>query len=406
MAHLDKFTRTDSRGVLKEAYRELRKYKNNVDTSLSMNNYSMESIKSSKEALKRVDARCAEVMNGRKMQKQTNVIVSCAYTLPEYFYDKPVDEQRKCFDAVYRFIQDRYGKENVIDGVVHNDETTPHMTVYTVPVTTSRKTGNITVSSASLCTQKEFNTFHKDLESYMEKEFGVKGLALNGRTKGNFTLEELKERTRVKEEQDKREKGLDAKLQEAEDAKKEQVLLKAKVEAEKEQVKQEKADLQTKEQQFNKEKADFDAEKKAEKEALEDEKLSLESQKKENEQVAEQNKRDAKKITQREKELDESLAEAKEMLEEVKDLKFYWNKIISQMQEIKIPIKGAMTRVGDFLSKKFNAKELNVRQERLESKLNELSDKAGNQRTDINAILASHGLSDDTSTEDTYAYGL
>lgn len=403
MAHLDKFTRTDSRGVLKEAYRELRKYKNNVDTSLSMNNYSMESIKSSKEALKRVDARCAEVMNGRKMQKQTNVVVSCAYTLPEYFYDKPADEQRKCFDAVYRFIQDRYGKENVIDGVVHNDETTPHMTVYTVPVTTSRKTGNITVSSASLCTQKEFNTFHKDLESYMEKEFGVKGLALNGRTKGNFTLEELKERTRVKEGQDKRdeeldkrEKCLDSKIQEAEDAKKEQVLLKAKVEAEKEQLDKDKADFQAKEQQFNKEKVDFQAEKQAQEQTFKQERESIESQRKENEQVAEQNKVEAQRLAQ-------AREEVFEVLEEVKDLKFYLHKIILQMQEIKIPIKGAMTRVGDFLSKKFNTKEIDVRQERLESEVN---DKLGNQENDVRTFIDAHDISNNDSTEETYWYGL
>jgi hypothetical protein len=381
MAHLDKFTRTDSRGVLKEAYRELRKYKNNVDTSLSMNNYSMEGIKSSKEALKRVDARCAEVMNGRKMQKQTNVVVSCAYTLPEYFYDKPVDEQRKCFDAVYRFIQDRYGKENVIDGVVHNDETTPHMTVYTVPVTTSRKTGNITVSSASLCTQKEFNTFHKDLESYMEKAFGVKGLALNGRTKGNFTLEELKERTRVKEGQDKRdeeldkrEKGLDAKIQEAEDAKKEQVLLKAKVDAEKEQL--------------DKDKADF------------------ESQKKEIEQSKEQNKIEAQRLARVNKEVSENLSESQEILEEAKGLKAYWDKMIKWAQEISVKVKGSPTRFGDYLAKKAKQSKFEKKQESLDVKHTEIADKVSKQKKDINAILASYGLSDDASTEDTYEYGL
>lgn len=167
-----------------------------------------------------------------------------------------------------------------------------------------------------------------------------------------------------------------------------------------------KADFEEEKQQLDKEKADFEAEKKAEKEALEDEKSSLESQKKENEQVAEQNKRDAQKIAQREKELDESLAETKEMLEEVKDLKFYWNKIISQLQEIKIPIRGVMTRVGDWISEKFNTKDLNVRQERLESKIDETADKTSNQRTDINAILAARGLSDDAPTEDTHEYGL
>lgn len=378
MAHLDKFTRTDSRGVLKEAYRELRKYKNNVDTSLSMNNYSMEGIKSSKEALKRVDARCAEVMNGRKMQKQTNVVVSCAYTLPEYFYDKPADEQRKCFDAVYRFIQDRYGKENVIDGVVHNDETTPHMTVYTVPVTTSRKTGNITVSSASLCTQKEFNTFHKDLESYMEKEFGVKGLALNGRTKGNFTLEELKERTRVKAEQDKRDEELD----------------------------KEKADFQAKEQQFNKEKVDFQAKMQAEREALEDEKSSLESQKKEVERQQKQNDQEAQKLAQTNKELSERLAESEEILEEAKGLKVYWNQMIAWAKKCTITVMGETKMFGDWLSKKANQKKAEEKQENLNVRYTETADKVSNQRKDINSLLAAHGLSDDASTEDTHEYGL
>lgn len=385
MAHLDKFTRTDSRGVLKEAYRELRKYKNNVDTSLSMNNYSMEGIKSSKEALKRVDARCAEVMNGRKMQKQTNVIVSCAYTLPEYFYDKPVDEQRKCFDAVYRFIQDRYGKENVIDGVVHNDETTPHMTVYTVPVTTSRKTGNITVSSASLCTQKEFNTFHKDLESYMEKAFGVKGLALNGRTKGNFTLEELKERTRVKEEQ---------------------VLLKAKVEAEKEQLDKDKADFQAKEQQFNQEKVDFQAEKQAQEQTFKQERESLELQKSENEQIAKQNEQEAQKLAQTNKELSERLAESEEILEEAKGLKAYWNQMIAWAKKCTITVMGETKMFGDWLSKKANQKKAEEKQENLNVRHTVTVDKISKQKKDINALLAAHGLSDDASTEDTHEYGL
>lgn len=385
MAHLDKFTRTDSRGVLKEAYRELRKYKNNVDTSLSMNNYSMEGIKSSKEALKRVDARCAEVMNGRKMQKQTNVIVSCAYTLPEYFYDKPADEQRKCFDAVYRFIQDRYGKENVIDGVVHNDETTPHMTVYTVPVTTSRKTGNITVSSASLCTQKEFNTFHKDLESYMEKEFGVKGLALNGRTKGNFTLEELKERTRVKEEQ---------------------VLLKAKVEAEKEQLDKDKADFQAKEQQFNQEKVDFQAEKQAQEQTFKQERESLELQKSENEQIAKQNEQEAQKLAQTNKELSEMLTESEEILEEAKGLKAYWNQMIAWAKKCTITVMGETKMFGDWLSKKTNQKKAEEKQENLNVRRTVTVDKISKQKKDINALLAAHGLSDDASTEETHEYGL
>ena len=219
---------------------------------------------------------------------------------------------------------------------------------------------------------------------------------MNGRTKGNFTLDELKERTRVKEGQDKREKDLDAKLREAEAAKKEQVLLKAKVGAEKEQLDKDKADFKAKEQQFNQEKVDFQAEKQAQEQTFKQERESIKSQRKENEQVAEQNKVEAQKIAQ-------AREEVFAVLKEVKDLKFYLHKIISQMQEIKVPIKGVVTRVGDYLSTKFNTKEADLRQERLASEVN---DKLGNQENDVRAFIDAHDISNNDSTEDTHEYWL
>lgn len=37
------------------------------------------------------------------------------------------------FDDSLKWLKDRHGAENVVASVVHNDETTPHMTVYVVP---------------------------------------------------------------------------------------------------------------------------------------------------------------------------------------------------------------------------------------------------------------------------------
>ena len=92
-----------------------------------------------------------------------------------------------------------------------------------------------------------------------------------------------------------------------------------------------------------------------------------------------------------------------EALEEVKDLNFYLHKIVSQMQEIKIPIKGVVTKVGDYLSKKFNTKGADLRQERLES---EIEDKLGNKENDVRAFIDSHDFSNSNSTEETHWYGL
>ena len=44
-------------------------------------------------------------------------------------------EQHNFFSDCYQFFAERYGEENVIAAVVHNDETTPHMHLNIMPVT-------------------------------------------------------------------------------------------------------------------------------------------------------------------------------------------------------------------------------------------------------------------------------
>lgn len=204
-------------------------------------------------------------------------------------------------------------------------------------------------------------------------------------SKGEWLASEIKqtadEKAKVKE-----------KMKEVVNTNHQQKELKAKVEAEKQQV--------------DKDKADFEAEKKAEREALDDEKSSLESQKKEIEQSKEQNKIEAQRLAQVNKEVSENLSESQEILEEAKGLKAYWDKMIKWAQELTVKIKGTSTRFGDWLAKKANQSKFEEKQEKLDVKHTEATDKVSNQKKDINAILASHGLSDDASTEDTHEYGL
>lgn len=44
-------------------------------------------------------------------------------------------EQYNFFSSCYKFFAKRYGEENIIAAVVHNDETTPHMHLNLMPVT-------------------------------------------------------------------------------------------------------------------------------------------------------------------------------------------------------------------------------------------------------------------------------
>ena len=56
------------------------------------------------------------------------------------FFDKMGKMQRyNFFSDCYKFFAERYGEENIIAAVVHNDETTPHMHLNLMPITSDRR---------------------------------------------------------------------------------------------------------------------------------------------------------------------------------------------------------------------------------------------------------------------------
>lgn len=193
MARLDNFTKKDMKGIAKEHFRELVSYKNYVDKERSKDNYHMNTeLKNGSDFMLKTMSRVNAIMGGRDMQTQTNVISEWVITCPQELLGD--SKQVKQFFAItYAFCQGRYGRDNVIDGFVHMDETTPHIHVCVVPEATSRKTGRKTVSSASLMTRSELSAFHADLDKECERRFHKAKLIKNGKTKGNLGLEQWKD---------------------------------------------------------------------------------------------------------------------------------------------------------------------------------------------------------------------
>ena len=207
MAHIDKFSRQDLRKVLKETYREYddpSKYENEVDPSRTHLNYSMR-FKSSYEFMTALDDRVTDLINNTmdgKAPKLEPKYVSWVITAPKQLYgDFPksydADKLKLFFTEFYKFCQDRYGKDNIIDGVVHMDETSPHMTVYIVPECVSRKSGKPTISAATRFQRNELRMFHSDFDKVCEKLFGQPNLVVRTEEERladpkNLTLRELK----------------------------------------------------------------------------------------------------------------------------------------------------------------------------------------------------------------------
>ncbi len=186
MAHIDKYSRQELRRILKETYREYddpTKYENDVDVTRSHLNYNMrKSIHGSYDFMNMLDDRVEDIINTemdgkppRNMPKFGSWVITCPRELTVEATGSDMSA-RTFFDEVWSFCCQRYGEKNVIDGVVHMDETTPHMTVYIIPECMSRKSGKHTISAATVFQRQELQAFHADLDKRCEQVFGRKHL--------------------------------------------------------------------------------------------------------------------------------------------------------------------------------------------------------------------------------------
>ena len=211
MAHIEKYSRQDLRKVLRETYREWDdpdKYENEVDLSRSHLDYNMNpNIKwtplqdkvCSDTFMHYLEDRVTDLIvntMGGQPPKLPPKFVSWVMTLPQPLQGDDA-KSKLFFEEFYKFCQERYGKDNVLDGVVHNDETSPHMTVYIVPECISRKSGKPTISAATRFQRNELRMFHSDFDKVCEKLFGQANLVVRSEEERladpkNLTLREYK----------------------------------------------------------------------------------------------------------------------------------------------------------------------------------------------------------------------
>ncbi len=77
-------------------------------------------------------------------------------------------EQYNFFSDCYKFFAERYGEENIIAAVVHNDETTPHMHLNLMPVT---KDGRL--CSKQLFDKPQLQQLQTDFYEEVGKKYGL-----------------------------------------------------------------------------------------------------------------------------------------------------------------------------------------------------------------------------------------
>lgn len=239
MAHIEHFKKSDVKKLANEYDRD-EKYMKTRDVSridlgrmsqdyvLSQNEFkpkqSLEDYRlHARHLLNKIESRLQNDDLKVSNRKDLNVMSTWVVTCPQELLDKPQDVER-FFKMTYDYTVDRYGSENVLEGFVHMDETTPHIHIPVIPVSDGR------VSSKALFTKSELRNYQRDLDKACEQEFGIKGLILNGRTKGNYTVSELKERDKQKKALDTRENALNVRERDLE-RREQQLLAKEEIEA-------------------------------------------------------------------------------------------------------------------------------------------------------------------------------
>ena len=194
MAHMEKFKQVDLVPVLKEGFRDLKEYRNDVDETRTEQNYTF-GCQTWKQVTVRAKQRAQEIMGDKKLNKKANPLFSWVVTYPK---GRTNVSERDFFEGVRDYMSELYGKANVMAVCVHMDETTPHCHCYIVPEATSRKTGEQTVSTASLLDRAHLQKFHKEFDEFMYERFGERNLierAEEDKAEENVSMMELKRRT-------------------------------------------------------------------------------------------------------------------------------------------------------------------------------------------------------------------
>lgn len=197
MAHMMKHTKASCGHMFSHFDRKAEHISNeNLDRTRTHLNYNLATHQQMDQG-EFVRQRCSEVRCQNR--KDVNVMVSWVVTAPK---DLPEAEHKAFFQASYEFLQKRYGKENVVSAYVHMDEVTPHMHFAFVPVCQTfkkdRKNPDIStevhkVSAKEVVNRYDLQSFHTDLQKYVERELGHEVGILNEATKeGNRSIEELK----------------------------------------------------------------------------------------------------------------------------------------------------------------------------------------------------------------------
>lgn len=104
-------------------------------------------------------------VTGRRIRKDAVVMADMVITAPK---NVPERDLERFFFMSYQYMAQQVGRQNLMGGYVHMDETTPHMHVPFTPI----KDGKFNYKG--LCPRSFYQQFHKGLGDHLERKLGYR----------------------------------------------------------------------------------------------------------------------------------------------------------------------------------------------------------------------------------------
>lgn len=185
MAHVAKFSQS-ALGHMNNHYERVfddcvRRGNTNIDSTRTHMNYNLAADMQPKSGTDFIAERLANVrvQNRADVIKMADWVVTQPKTLPP-------ERSREFFQHTFQFLSNRYGRNNVVSAHVHMDETTPHLHFAFVPVTknTGKSAGKFPekLCARQVLTRHDLQTFHTDLQNYLQKKMQCRVDVLNENT--------------------------------------------------------------------------------------------------------------------------------------------------------------------------------------------------------------------------------
>jgi len=208
MASVKKFTHKAATQMLRHNAREtLNPSNKDIDQSRTHLNYRISPewrfLGKTQTDYERYKLRLSQLHVYKRADVKT--LVGWVVTVPR---DLPKEQHEVFFEETYKFLENRYGRENTVQAVIHNDETTPHMHYLFVPAVEDKKNRGITgekVCANDLITRQELRCFHGDLQNHLNAS-GIPARIINGATAaqgGNRTVKEYKQERQHQKKQER-----------------------------------------------------------------------------------------------------------------------------------------------------------------------------------------------------------